>query len=223
MAERYSKQTTLESRISDALHNTNATAAALAKLLTETEISITAAEQKAARLRIDAFDPYKYPDAKVARQLLEDAQFECNRLQTMRPWLQQRLSTVAAAEEHDAWLADYAERKIERDETADELAKSYPGAQRFAAAVARCVALDAKLSELHQKRPAGEKLHLDSAELVARNLSAFSRDIPSFKDALVIPAWQGGDNLWPIKTRLDPALFGIQDGRRFDGDCSADW
>ena len=225
MTTRYvpTKQTPLEQRISAMLANTNATAATLTALLAETDSAITAMEASVARLKFDAYDPQKHPDPQVARQQLEDSEFALGRLQTLRPRLQQRLQVVEAAEQHDQWLADYAALRIKRDEVAGELREAYPAAEHIATVLAKSVALDAELSALHQSRPAGEPLHLDGAELVARDMTEFTRDKPSLVKTLVLPAWNGGGNLWPIKQHIDPALYGIHDGRRFADDCGPNW
>ena len=110
---------------------------------------------------------------------------------------------------------------VRRDDCADELCDAYAFAERIANALAACVQLDAELSELHQARPSGEKLHLNSPEVVCRG--ELSQAKPSLKVALKLPAWQGGEDLWSIKQRVDPALFGMLDYKKSPGEATADW
>jgi hypothetical protein len=208
-----SKQTSLEAQIAAAINNTNCNAATLAALRREGEIAVNYAEQKLAEIRTDVFDPEKYHDPKVARQLLEDTEFELGRLQTLMPRLIQRLAVVEAAERHDQWLADYQALKPERDAIAAELKEAW-AAHRMAMALAACEACKVKISELHQRRPAGEKLHLDEPELIARDLTEFSRAKPSLADMELFDL--NGQRLWPPRQSiacalLPPAAYGFND------------
>lgn len=220
------KQTSLEAQIASAINNTNCNAATLAGLRKEAEVAISYAEKKLAELRVDVFDPQKYENPKEARAILEDTEFLLGRLQTLMPRLIQRLAVVEAAEQHDAWLVDYADLKRQRDEAADEFKEAYSAGERIAKAAAACVALDEKLSQLHQRRQSNCPLHLDSAELVARGMTEFSADRPSLLKTLVLPSFSGGggNNLWPPKSNiasalLPPAAYGFADP--YSG--TADW
>lgn len=191
-------QTSLKARISSALSNTNANSSQLAALVDECEQAIYVAENKASALREAVLDPQQFPDRRAAREALNDAVFESNRLMTLRPRLQQRLQVVTAAERHDAWLQSYAELKIERDDAVDMLVESYVApAERIVAALQKCVEVNAKLQALHEARPSGESLHLDRPEVVCRG--ELNRNKPSLLEALQLPAWDGGGNLWPPK------------------------
>jgi hypothetical protein len=77
----------------------------------------------------------------------------------------------------------------------------------------------AEISNLHIARSAGVKLHLLEAELVARGLEQFTRDMPSITKELKLPAFEPGQPLaWPRRAQLHPSRFGpMPHDPRFSG------
>ena len=74
-----------EKKLRAALSDSSVTASELAKLLTETDNAVAAAAQEAIAVRERGLDFVASPDAKLAREAMEDAQFFVGRLQTQRP------------------------------------------------------------------------------------------------------------------------------------------
>jgi hypothetical protein len=73
----------------------------------------------------------------------------------------------------------------------------------------RMTANDAEISDLHIARAAGVKLHLLGAELVARGLESFTRDVPSITKELKLPAFEPGQPpAWPRRAQLHSTWFG---------------
>ena len=189
---------TLEARIAAALSD-DVTAADLAALITEVTTAIDVADATAKSERTRALDPALSPDPKIARQLMEDAEFAASRLRTVQPRLELRYEEVAAAERSASWQKDFAVLKVERDELANEGKEFLPGVfAHIADYFSRCAALDIKSSQLHARRPAGISLHLYPAEAVARGLEHFTAATPSIAAELRLPSFDAGQlPLWP--------------------------
>ena len=63
------------------------------------------------------------------------------------------------------------------------------------------------MRNLHSARSSGVKLHLLEAELVARGLESFTRDVPSIAKELKLPAFEPGQPLaWPPRPQLHRPL-----------------
>ncbi len=211
----------LERRIAAALsHDT--TSDALDLLLNEVEEAIIEAEANAKAEREKALDLTKSPDAKAAREAVMAAEFTRDRLRKALPRLQRRYEQVLAGEYLEAWRADYAALEPERDALADELREVYPAViAQLADLMARLDRFDTKLSDLHQRRPVGEKLHLRGPELVARDLQDFSRSVPPLRQNLQLPDFQHSDRLrYPPPQHLDVSSIAPVP---YDPRYSADW
>ncbi len=188
----------LESRIAAALSG-NVPSTDLAKLIAEVTAAIDDADATAKAERQRALDPQLSPDPKSARTKMEDAEFAAARLRTVQPRLELHYQEIAAVERSANWQKDFAVLKTERDTLANEGKEFLPDVfARTASYFHRCAALDAKIAELHSRRPAGLSLHLSSVEAVARNVQGFSRDVPSIAAELKLPAFEpGAPPLWP--------------------------
>jgi hypothetical protein len=152
---------------------------------------------------------------------MEDTALGAGRLRTLHARLLARHVEVAAAERVAEWKAAAAQMKDERDDLAVEIHKDYDAAvSALVDLFVRMVALEGKLSRLHQSRPSGVRLHLDSPELMARGLEAFSRDKPSLLQ-LVQLYDRNGKQVWPPVVPRDMSLFDPQ--RYADPRASADW
>ncbi len=199
----------LEKQISVALTNDKATPAVLADLLIELEDGIGAADVAAKAERDKALDPITSPDAKAARQAAEDAVFLVNRLSTLKPRLEVRLTEVLAQERLMQWRADYEQLKGKRDALAEEV-REYPAiVAKLVDLFSRVAINDAEIGKLHRARPAGVSLHLRTAELEARGLDGFTRDTPSIiEEQLKLPDWQHSERMaWPPPKPSEAAAF----------------
>src|SRR5258708_31339979 len=119
---------------------------------------------------------------------MQAAEFSRDRLRLVLPRLHAGQQSVAEAEYLERWRADYDVVKGKRDALGAELAATYPKVvAQLVDLFTRLKANDAELSSLHQARPSGAGLHLAGAELVARNLDAFTRADPTLTEALQLP------------------------------------
>src|SRR5262245_51539796 len=148
---------TLEQRIAAALSDSDITAAALGKLIVETEAAITAADKDAEQARVRALDPALSPDPKVARAEMEDAAFTRDRLRTVLPRLEQRHAKVQRAEEKARWVADYDAVSARVEALAEELRDTYPPfAAKMTDILTRARALDAEVRRVRDGKPSLE-------------------------------------------------------------------
>jgi predicted transcriptional regulator len=190
---------TLEQRISDALKNDIA-AVDLAALITETAAAI---DQTAKVEREKALDPMRSPDAKAARAAMDEAEFMCNRLQTMLPRLQARYTDVEAAEARARWEKERDGLEVRRDAAAKRFTK-YPAlVAELVAIFSECAAIDMEISGLNGRAPSGAR-NLKSTELVARGIGAFNSTEPSIVKTAVLPDYDhSAQTAWPIREVVD--------------------
>ena len=162
-------------------------------------------------------------DPTAARQAIADATFAANRLRTLLSKLQARYQQLQYQDEVTAWHADADVRECERDALSKELWEVVPEAwAKVANLFVRIIAHDEALSELHQARPAGVTRHLLSAELHARGLDRFTREMPSLLTSVHLIDLESGRQIWPPPQPSMAAAFAAAVpvyGRR----CTADW
>ena len=111
----------LESRIGDALGDTNADSTAIANLLEQCSDAIKQSDADVEHQREISMDPSLSPDISAARSAMEDCIFQANRLRTLQPRLERRLREVTERAEADAWRERYDALKPRRDSLAEEL------------------------------------------------------------------------------------------------------
>jgi hypothetical protein len=213
--------TSLEERIAAAL-TCDHSSAELAALVCETEAAIDAAAQNATLERKKALDPTASPDPQAARTAMEDAAFRVRRLKTLLPKLEERYYAKWEAEKAAQWSAECEALAAERDRLAVQVRETYCAAAAQLTDLMRCLAaFEAKLSDLHSRRPASVKIHLRSPELIARNLESFDREHPPIGKNLQLPEFVRSDRLlYPPPRRLDLSAFApVPHDDRF----SADW
>jgi hypothetical protein len=109
------------------------------------------------------------------------------------PQLQVRYREVRDQEQAKAWLAEYDVMKRKRDGLAEELCEVYADTvNKVVDLFVRITADEKELSALHQARPRGVMEHLVSAELHARGLARFTRDVPSLLTSVCLFDWNSG-------------------------------
>ena len=118
--------------------------------------------------------------------------------------LQQRLRETQEREHRAKWYADYEAIKSGATRWRRSFVKSIPSLKRGSSnLLTRMAANDAEISNLHSARSSGVKLHLLAAELVARGLESFTRDVPSIAKELKLPAFEPGQPpAWPPRPQL---------------------
>jgi hypothetical protein len=204
------KQTTLEQRIGTVLTDDNSKSPVIAALIGETETAIVAADEDAKLEQERVFDPLASPDPKAAREAMQAAEFMQTRLRSALLRLQRRLRETQERERRAKWYAEYEALKSKRDALAAEFREVYTEFEaRVVDLLIRMMTNNAEISNLHLARSSEVKLHLLEAELVARGLESFTRDVPSIAKELKLPAFTPGQPLaWPASRRFQGAVFG---------------
>jgi hypothetical protein len=214
----------LERKLSSVLAADRATVTAqeLRALMQEAEIGIVDAQEAARSAKEAALDPLVTPDPVEAVAQSEDAALMAGRLMTLLRRLQRRYAEVAEAERLKEWQGQFNILRKQRDALADELARTYPEVTATLTDLfTRIALLDQKLSALHQARTAGVQLHLLGAELIARELERFTRDVPSLLQVVTLFDFDSGKQVWPPIQKRDMSMFDPQ--RYADPRASKDW
>jgi hypothetical protein len=203
------KQTTLERRIGAVLTDDYTKSSVIAALIAETETAIVAADEDAKLEQERVFDPLASPDPKAAREAMQAAEFMQTWLRSALLRLQRRLRETQERERRAKWYAEYEALKSKRDALAVEFREVYTEFEaKIVDLLTRMGANDAGISNLHIVRSAGVQLHLLEAELVARGLEQFTRDMPSITKELQLPAFEPGRPLaWPRRLQSHSTWF----------------
>ena len=182
-------------------------------LVQEVETAIAKAEADAIAERKKALDVVASPDAAAARHAVETAEFALGRLLNVLPRLKVRLEDIEAKEYSGRWRRRYEVVKETRDALAAELRETYPLAKRLADLFSRIASNNEEISALHLARPSGVSLHLRDAELEARGVESYSREIPSIQKELRLPGFEPlQEALWPPSQRSDLSWLGTATG-----------
>ena len=169
-----------EKKLKAALADSSVSASELAKIARETDVAIEAARQEALAARERGLDFVASPDAKAAREAIENAEFAISRLLTQRPRLEALLDARLLAEQRAAYLVRYEQLKIEGAALAQDLADLYPDAvRRIVEVFAKLAAFQQQCRVLHLSDPGDGRPHVPDPELKARGSHGFSRDQPS--------------------------------------------
>ena len=210
----------LEKRIAAALGGNNATSAAIAALLEETETAILAAEEAATKAREQALDPIAAPDAVKARQSMEDAAFTRDRLRALLPRLRARYQEVITAEELARWLPQHEAAKAARDALAAKLHSLYiPSVEEFVPLLLEIEQADREARRVNEAVPRDGTtgMYLRSVEEAARGPCERNTIMKDLR----LPAWEGSAApAWPPP--FNPGLIAAiapSDRRRH----SAEW
>jgi hypothetical protein len=196
----------LEKRISAALTGER-TAHDLANLLMQCDLAVPQAEEFAKSELERALDPLRSPDdPREARQQAEDATFAANRLRTLRPRLLARYHEISAAEQRDKYLAHYEQLKIEGAALGAELVDLYGAVMPLVEVFGRLRAFRERCRALHAGDPGGLP-HVNDAELQARRLDGFTGEVKSLLEAVRLPDFTSGRELWPEKPISFAASF----------------
>jgi hypothetical protein len=200
---------TLEQRIGAALTDDNTESSLIAALIDETQTAIVAADENTKLEQERVFDPLVSPDPKAAHEAMQAAEFMQTWLRSALLRLQRRLRETKEREDRAKWYADYQACKAKRDALAAEFREVYNELEaKVVDLLVRMAANNAEISNLHGARPSGVKLHLLEAELVARGLERFTRDVPSIAKELKLPAFEPGrPPAWPPQLQLHATWF----------------
>jgi hypothetical protein len=198
---------TLEQRITSAFSERVASSE-VAKLIAETEESITAADATAEHARVKALDPISSPDPVKARAAMEEAAFSRDRLRTVLPRLQKLLKQVEAEEYAAAWQIEYEKVKAVRDELAAEMREVYPAAvAQLSDLFQRMAQCDRECSRINGSAPDGDHRRLLGVELTARGVEGLMQPDVWLAEMLRLPFfWRDSGPIysWPPPT---PPVF----------------
>ena len=171
----------------------------LAALIAEVEEALVRADKAAEAARKKSLDLVASPNSTKAREAMHAAEFARDRLHNALPDLQVRHEQVADAEYYAAWRAEYDVLAPEGDSLAAELAEKYPQWEtEISDLFDRISKYQEKMSRLHERRPAGSRLHLTDPELLARGIDHFTKASPSLLAELQLPAFgPNKQSSWP--------------------------
>ena len=191
----------LEQRILDALNGNDATAAALAELIEQTDAAIADAADCAVQERKNALsldsDPVKAAQAIATAELMRD------RLRNVLPQLEAKYSAVAGKEVYSAWVAKEDAYVARRDAMADKLEAVYMEfAIKLLETLTEAKQIDAEGRQIASAKPGhlpqafSDGRYFKTVEQVARGLANISPEFSIYQ--LKIPAWNANQLVHPI-------------------------
>jgi hypothetical protein len=204
MNDTLEKSPTLEENLVDALTDHTIKSYALADLLDETEKAIITADNDAKIARAVALDPIQSPDAEAARVTMEAARFRADRLRSLLPRLQERVTQVGNHEEIMAWHERFDPLALKVEAAAAKLASVYAKVTaELVPLLAEIEKLDGEVTRVLASKPHHASGYLRSVELTARGLKDFSvyahqimkMEFPDLNDQNKL--------LWPPNRQLD--------------------
>jgi hypothetical protein len=200
---------TFEQRLIDAL-TSDISADDLYVLVEETKTAITTADNDAEIAKAMALDPVASPDPVKAKQVMEAAAFNRDRLRNLLPRLQTRLTEVGNHEDYVSWRKRYDPLVPKVEDAAAKLTEIY---LKFAAELMPLLAeiekIDIEVSQVssakpyHAKQANGDGCILRSVELTARGLEGFSSYAHKIMK-MELPDLEHQDKLlWPPNRYVD--------------------
>jgi hypothetical protein len=168
----------------------------LRDLIAETENAAQAAGEAADRhhdacLSLDCVDLVAEKDAERA------AMMERTRLEATKPRLLEKLAAIVRRENHDRFMAARNRVAARRDSAAKDFRAVRDIFDELAAIFRKTAEVDAEVDRINQSRP-GSEAPLQTVELHARGLDAFSRSQPSISATVQLPDWTDSQRMvWP--------------------------
>jgi hypothetical protein len=187
----------LERRVGAVLAAENASSDELKLLITEAEAAANAAEADAKSLHAEAL-VLGCEDADVKEQQARTADLTVARLDAALPRLDALLRTEAAADYARKWRTRRDRAVVAREAVAKRLSHYREMAAQLVNIFEEVRYLDARIIvPVNESRPANEA-PLQTCELYARKLDAFSRSMPSILDKVQLPNWEDSERMvWP--------------------------
>jgi hypothetical protein len=190
-------QGNLEQRLSSVLADGRTSSSELRDLIKQTEAAADTAEREAARLHAAARE-LGCEDAAALEQKALAADLLVERMDAALPKLDQKLKEESAADYSRKWKLRHDRAVVARDTVAKRFAAYREMAAQMAMIFEEAKYTDEKIiGPVNDSRPAGEA-PLQTCELHARKLDAFSRSIPSILDRVQLVNWDDSEkNIWP--------------------------
>jgi hypothetical protein len=190
-------QGTLEQRLGAVLANERTSTEEIRDLIKLAEATANTAEADAKRLHAEARAIGCTNAVELEQQALA-ADLLVERMDAALPKLDQKLKEEVAADYARKWRT-----RRDRAVTASDTVSIRLATYRELAAQMLMIFEEAKFTDekiigpVNDSRPAGEA-PLQTCELHARKLSAFSRSSPSVLEKVVLPSWDDSEtNIWP--------------------------
>jgi hypothetical protein len=201
--------TTFEERLINALTG-DISADDLYTLVEQATMAITVADNDAEIAKAVSLDPLQSPDATKAREVMEQAAFNRDRLKNLLPRFQTRLIEAGNHEDYLRWRKRF-DPLVPKVETAAVRLKSVY--QKFAAELVPLLAeierIDAEVSQVslakpyHAKAATNDGCYLRSVELTARGIDGFGTHGHKIMD-IQLPDWEQQNKLmWPPDRHVD--------------------
>jgi hypothetical protein len=192
----------LEQRLGTVLagNGSNTSSSELRELIEATEKAANAAEAEAKRLHAEARAIGCSNSVELEQKALA-ADLTVARLDTALPKLDAKLREESAADYSRKWKLRRDRAVIARETVATRLATYREMAAQLVNIFEEVRYLDAKIiAPVNESRPANEA-PLQTCELYARKLDAFSRSMPSILATVQLPNWESSERLvWPPRT-----------------------
>jgi hypothetical protein len=206
---------TLEQRIAAAFDAADIKSAKLDALVQETEAAVIAADEAATKTREQALDPLISPDAAKARQSMEDAEFQRDRLRNVLPKLMERLREVQAQETYDRWVIDFEQIKPKHAAAVAKLKAVYLECEaKLVDAFMEAAAVDAEVQRVSSAKPYRlpqtnrDGRNLLTVEFAARGITGVGLYDHSIMKDLKLPSFSDPAKLaWPPHRPLDLAAI----------------
>ena len=187
--------------------------------IVETELSL--AMRKVEQEKAIALNPHL--DAEEALHACKLAELHAEEFRNSLRMLEQKHRQTLEQEYETRWLDRQQTAGVKRDAASERFSRLEALISEILATFVEAMQADALVNEANSDAPAGEKRRLLRTEEHCRGLEdGFTRSNPSIMKETVLVGFDG-QQVWPIKERIDPAVYGIVDGRRFAGDASGDW
>jgi hypothetical protein len=211
----------LDQKITACLSNDKAVSDDIEHLSREVETDLAYATRKLEQEKVLSLNPNL--DADEALHTCKLAQLQVERLQHSLVLLQQKHSQALEQEYHLRWLDRQQAARVRRDAASARFARVEALINEIVATFAEAMQADQLVNEANGDSPVGEKSRLLRTEEHARGLDdGFPSHKPSLMKETVLYDFNG-NQVWPIRARIDPAVYGIADYRRYPGDASSEW
>jgi hypothetical protein len=184
----------------------------LASLIAQTGEAITVADRTAAVEKERALEP-GCPDAKAARQAMEDATFASNRLRTLLSRLQARHQQVCEKERQQEWLAQYFSPL---DKAGDDLAQELADfARAYRDCATRGVNLFERITSHNERVMSARSRQPDGMDKVLQSVES------SVLEKVRLFDWDGKE-IWPPQVSI-AAAYAATMSPGHDPRYSGDW
>jgi hypothetical protein len=195
----------LERRITDVINEPGRfEAAEIGDIITEAEATAATLSERITSLRAKASDliGMSSEDARAAVLEADLADLQKSRLSGVMAPLRATYTAAlerARCERHRADISRVAQR---RDEAAERFRRYEALANEIADILAMVVEVDREVQRVNLNTPDSMSMtpRLKPVELEARGLERFTRDCPALATEVVLPDWNGGGNLWPLRS-----------------------